>query len=617
MSIRPDRHVYIDASGSADRLIHTPGRKHVRNFRRALLCAAATTLTAGGLLVSPASAAPAPLSPDGASTLAASIGDARTAGSFIDAATGRTVVAVTDSAAADRVRASGGVAKLVNRSGADLDRLMARLDTGVTGTAWSVDPTSNQVVIDVDTTVKGAALSRLQAAVAASKGAARIERMNGELRRTISGGDAIYGGGYRCSLGFNVRSGTDQLLHHRRALHQPGDDLVLQLRAHRLGTRTGTSFPTNDYGIVRYTSSVSRPGTVGGADITGAGNAAVSMSVTRRGSTTGTRSGPVTGLNATVRYAEGTVYQMIRTNVCAEAGDSGGSLYSGNTAIGLTSGGSGNCSSGGTTFFQPVPRFSAATASTFTEPHPGRRPPAFANAGGRVLSGECSGAYTRHRVHGHEEVAGVAKRRKVGNLLALAVLTSLAERPMHPYEMAAEMRERGKDQSIKINWGSLYTVVQNLEKHGLIAAAGTSRQGRHPERTIYEITPEGRDELNDWLEELLAVPEREYTRFEAALSLMGILAPERVVHLLHQRARILEAHRRRRRGGPRQAGREPAAGLRGRGGIPRRAGEGRARLDQEPPRRHREGHPRRLGGLAEIPRRAVTRRGCGNTHAGS
>jgi DNA-binding PadR family transcriptional regulator len=107
--------------------------------------------------------------------------------------------------------------------------------------------------------------------------------------------------------------------------------------------------------------------------------------------------------------------------------------------------------------------------------------------------------------------------------------------------MASEMRERGKDHSIKINWGSLYTVVQNLEKHGLIAAAGTSRQGRHPERTIYEITPEGRDELTDWLEELLAVPEREYTRFEAALSLVGILPPDRVAHLLRQRARVLDA----------------------------------------------------------------------------
>jgi DNA-binding PadR family transcriptional regulator len=135
----------------------------------------------------------------------------------------------------------------------------------------------------------------------------------------------------------------------------------------------------------------------------------------------------------------------------------------------------------------------------------------------------------------------MAQRRKVGNLLALAVLASLDERPMHPYEMASEMRERGKDQSIKINWGSLYTVVQNLEKHGLIAAAGTSRQGRHPERTIYEITPAGRDELTDWLEELLSVPEREYTRFEAALSLMGVIPPDRLAHLLRQRALVLDA----------------------------------------------------------------------------
>jgi streptogrisin D len=327
----------------------------VRNLRRALLCAAATTLTAGGLMVSPAQAAPAPLTPDGATTLAASIGATRTAGSYIDSATGRTVVAVTDSAAADRVRASGGAAKLVSRSGADLDRLMARLDAGVTGTAWSVDPTSNQVVIDVDTTVKGAALSRLQAAVAASKGAARIERMNGELRRTISGGDAIYGGGYRCSLGFNVRSGsTYYFITAGHCTNLASTWYSNSARTTVLGTRAGTSFPGNDYGIVRYTSSVAHPGAVGGQDITSAVNATVGMSVTRRGSTTGIHSGSVTALNATVRYAEGTVTQMIRTTVCAEGGDSGGSLYSGSRAVGLTSGGSGNCSSGGTTFFQPV-----------------------------------------------------------------------------------------------------------------------------------------------------------------------------------------------------------------------------------------------------------------------
>src|SRR5919198_2129085 len=86
----------------------------------------------------------------------------------------------------------------------------------------------------------------------------------------------------------------------------------------------------------------------------------------------------------------------------------------------------------------------------------------------------------------------VAKRRKVGNLLALAVLALVAERPMHPYEMASTLRERGKDVSIKINWGSLYTAVQNLEKHGFIDATETTRQGRRPERTVYRITDAGR-----------------------------------------------------------------------------------------------------------------------------
>ncbi len=123
-----------------------------------------------------------------------------------------------------------------------------------------------------------------------------------------------------------------------------------------LGTTSGSSFPNNDYGIVRYTNTtIPKDGTVGGQDITSAANATVGMAVTRRGSTTGTHSGSVTALNATVNYGGGdVVYGMIRTNVCAEPGDSGGPLYSGTRAIGLTSGGSGNCSSGGTTFFQPV-----------------------------------------------------------------------------------------------------------------------------------------------------------------------------------------------------------------------------------------------------------------------
>jgi DNA-binding PadR family transcriptional regulator len=97
----------------------------------------------------------------------------------------------------------------------------------------------------------------------------------------------------------------------------------------------------------------------------------------------------------------------------------------------------------------------------------------------------------------------MAKRRKVGNLLALSLLTLLTERPMYPYEMAAALRERGKDNAIKINWGSLYTVVQNLEKHGFIEAVQVAREGRQPERTTYQITDAGRAELKDWLRELL------------------------------------------------------------------------------------------------------------------
>ncbi len=135
----------------------------------------------------------------------------------------------------------------------------------------------------------------------------------------------------------------------------------------------------------------------------------------------------------------------------------------------------------------------------------------------------------------------MAKRRKVGNLLALSLLTLLTERPMYPYEMAATLRERGKDNAIKINWGSLYTVVQNLEKYGFIDALEVVREGRQPERTTYQITDAGRTELKDWLRELLSVPEREYTRFEAALGDSGVLPPDELIDLLQQRLDALDA----------------------------------------------------------------------------
>jgi DNA-binding PadR family transcriptional regulator len=132
------------------------------------------------------------------------------------------------------------------------------------------------------------------------------------------------------------------------------------------------------------------------------------------------------------------------------------------------------------------------------------------------------------------------KRRKVSNPLALAVLAALRQGPMHPYEMATTMRSQGKERSIKLNFGSLYTVVDNLAKHGFIEAVEASREGRRPERTTYRLTGAGRAELEDWLAELLGTPVKEYPQFEAALSEMAVLMPERVLELLRHRAAALE-----------------------------------------------------------------------------
>ena len=132
------------------------------------------------------------------------------------------------------------------------------------------------------------------------------------------------------------------------------------------------------------------------------------------------------------------------------------------------------------------------------------------------------------------------RRRSISNPLALAVLACLHERPMHPYEMAATMRERGKEQSIKLNYGSLYTVVDSLAKNGLIEAVEARREGRRPERTVYRLTDAGRARLDDWMSQLLAQPVKEYPQFEAALSLMPVLHPDTVVELLRTRTRILQ-----------------------------------------------------------------------------
>ncbi|SIR96801.1 S1 family peptidase [Micromonospora avicenniae] len=225
--------------------------------------------------------------------------------------------------------------------------------SGVEGIAWHVDPASGRVVVTADDTVSPAEIATIKQTAGTKAGAIRVERASGVFSPLLSAGDAIYGGGYRCSLGFNVVSGTTY--YFLTAGHCGDVANAWYTNASQstpIGPTVNSSFPGNDYALVRYdNTSLSHPGGFTVAD------AYVGESVTRTGSTTGTHRGTVTALNVSVRYSGkggGTVSGMIQTNVCADHGDSGGPLYDGSKALGLTSGGSGDCTTGGTTFYQPV-----------------------------------------------------------------------------------------------------------------------------------------------------------------------------------------------------------------------------------------------------------------------
>jgi len=125
------------------------------------------------------------------------------------------------------------------------------------------------------------------------------------------------------------------------------------------------------------------------------------------------------------------------------------------------------------------------------------------------------------------------------NPLALAVLVSLYERPMHPYEVAQTLRQRAKQESVRLNYGSLYAVVESLEKKGFIKATGTTREGKRPERTVYEITDDGTREMEDWMTELIGVPAKEYPAFMAGLSFLPSLDPDDALAALRGRADAL------------------------------------------------------------------------------
>jgi streptogrisin B len=227
--------------------------------------------------------------------------------------------------------------------------------SAVRGVAWYTDAAAGKVVVTADSTVSAKDFASLQ------RDGVQVNRTNGVFRPLLAAGDAIYGGQYRCSLGFNVqKGGSYYFLTAGHCGKVAKTWYTNSSHSTVIGPTIGYSFPGNDYALVQYTNtSLTHPGGFTAA------NAFVGESVTRKGSTTGTHSGKVTALNVTVRYSgAGKVGGLIQTTVCAEPGDSGGPLYDGTKALGITSGGSGDCRSGGTTFFQPVTEAASAYGVT-------------------------------------------------------------------------------------------------------------------------------------------------------------------------------------------------------------------------------------------------------------
>jgi streptogrisin D len=350
-------------------------KKQITKRRMAIAGAGVAALVAGSLTWSASASEDAPslksLSSASASKLASQLtSDIKAdAGSYYDAKAKKLVVNVTDAADKQQVEAAGAEAKVVEHTMAKLNSVKDTLTKNdMTGTARAVDVKSNKVVITADQTVKGEKLAKLKKQAKAQGSAVEVKRSAGKFTTKIAGGDAIHGDGGRCSLGFNVTlDGKPAFLsagHCTTAIaswsESEGGPVIAE--------SGDGEFPGADYGIATYTGDTEHPSEVnlydgGTQEITGAAEAEVGQKVTRSGSTTQVHDGTVKALDASVSYPEGTVNGLIQTDVCAEPGDSGGSLFAGDKALGMTSGGSGDCSSGGETFFQPVTTALEATGA--------------------------------------------------------------------------------------------------------------------------------------------------------------------------------------------------------------------------------------------------------------
>ncbi|MGW4549756.1 S1 family peptidase [Streptomyces violaceorubidus] len=416
--------------------------RHARGriVRRVARLAAVGGLLLGGTMVTravaseppDASAAPRTLARTASATgadLVSRLGTDRTAGHWIGA-DGRPVVAVTDAGAAEAVRRAGATAQRVRHSMSELRSAASTLRAAprVSGTAWALDYRSNEVLVRGDRTVSGTDWSRL-AGVAEGVGAfVRMQRTEGAFTTRLNGAEPILSTAGRCSAGFNVTDGTSDFILTAGHCGPTGSVWFGPGRGDRqVGRTVAGSFPGDDFSLVEYANGEAGDGAdvvaVGdgkGVRITGAGAAAVGQRVFRSGSTSGLREGRVTALDATVNYPEGTVTGLIETDVCAEPGDSGGPMFSEGIALGVTSGGSGDCDEGGTTFFQPLPEAmdslgvrligsggqGADAGASATSPPGAAAPGASAPAGG---------------VEGETLLARLADRRNVGpGLLIIA-----------------------------------------------------------------------------------------------------------------------------------------------------------------------------------------------------
>ncbi|MFJ9471157.1 S1 family peptidase [Streptomyces caniferus] len=412
----------------------------------AIVGAAAAAIAAAAILLPNANAstdqpaAPKTLSAHTATQLAASLkadlGD-KTAGWYLDNANGHLVMNVLSADDAKNVTAQGAVAKVVHNSMTALKAGAKTLrdSASLPGTAWSIDPKTNKIVVLADRTVTGAKMATLNKVTGGmGAGMVTVKRSQGEFKRYDGenaggaagsaagggqaaggagdagaagggdagaagggdagaagggdggqaaggagddggaggagggqaagpvGGSAIFGGNARCSLGFNVTvKGAPAFLTAGHCGNDSKTWTADQGGSQPLGTVADSKFPKTDFALVTYDDTSAKPessvdlGNGSTQEITKAAEAAVGMKVQRSGSTTGLHDGTVTGLDATVNYGNGDIVNgLIQTDVCAEPGDSGGAMFSDDSAVGLTSGGSGDCTAGGETFFQPV-----------------------------------------------------------------------------------------------------------------------------------------------------------------------------------------------------------------------------------------------------------------------